>query len=95
MDQEDIYRIKHLITFKNDRILQLAIQKLFENMGAAVNRISDETKDIQGEIPWNEIQGMGYRLFLGYDEVDTNIVYETAINELPSIIEALKQLQLE
>jgi uncharacterized protein with HEPN domain len=74
----------------NDRLVVLAVSRLFEMLGEAANRVSDETRALHREIPWGYAIGMRNRLIHGYDVVDLDIVWDTAHENLPELIEQLE-----
>lgn len=73
-----------------DITYNLALTRLIEIIGEAVNRVPDKFQESHSEIPWAEIIGMRNRLIHGYDEVDLNFLWSVIDNDLPELI-----LQLE
>ncbi len=78
--------------FELDRIRQLAVIKSIEVIGEAASRISSEYCVAHPEIPWHEIIGMRHRLVHGYFVIDLGRVWQTVIEELPTLITALESL---
>jgi len=78
--------------FEQSRLHQNAVLKAIEIIGEAAGRISNEVKATHTEIPWPEIIGMRHRLVHGYFEVDVRKVWDTAQNDLPSLIALIKPL---
>ena len=56
--------------FLDNRVLQLAVEKLVENIGEAASRLSDEARKQLPQLPWRDIVGMRHRLVHGYMQVD-------------------------
>lgn len=83
--------IKQKEFFKN-RMLILSVIKEIEIIGEAASKISEETELSSPEIPWKDIVGMRNRLIHGYFDVDVKLVWNTAKNNLPSLIELLKDI---
>lgn len=52
--------------FKESRLHQNAVIKAIEIIGEAAGRVSDETRALHSEIPWEQIVGMRNRLVHGY-----------------------------
>ena len=75
-----------------NRVMQLALQKLVEIVGEAANRISEETQQQYAVIPWSQIIGLRNRLVHGYDNVDLGILWKIIRNDLPPLIEQLKAI---
>ena len=48
--------------FLDDRKLQLALEKLLENIGEAASRVAPEVLAALPELPWRDIVGMRHRL---------------------------------
>jgi uncharacterized protein with HEPN domain len=78
--------------FEQSRLHQNAVLKAIEIIGEAAGRISNEVKATHTEIPWPEIIGMRHRLVHGYFEVDVRKVWDTAQNDLPSLIALIEPL---
>lgn len=56
--------------------------RAIEVIGEAASRVSDETRAANPAIPWSAIVGMRNRLVHGYFDIDTEIVWKTATEEL-------------
>jgi len=55
-----------------------------------VKRLSDETGNAYSNVPWREWAGMRDILIHAYDRVDPEEVWNTLINDLPKLLNALK-----
>jgi uncharacterized protein with HEPN domain len=78
--------------FEQDEVLQLAATRAVEIIGEAAARIP---ADIQGQnpaIPWKDIIGSRHRLIHGYDRVDLDIVWTTIQDDLPTLVDQLRNL---
>ena len=75
-----------------NRVMQLALQKLVEIVGEAANRVSEETQQKHTAIPWPQIIGLRNRLVHGYDDVNLDILWKIIQNDLPPLIEQLKAI---
>ena len=78
--------------FREDRVVQLAMQKLVEIVGEAANRVSEKTQQGRPEIPWPQIIGMRNRLIHGYDEVNLDILWKIVETDLPPLIQQLEDI---
>jgi uncharacterized protein with HEPN domain len=76
----------------NDRIIQLAVSRLFTMLGEAATRVSIETRNTYPDIPWGFAIGMRNRLIHGYDVVDLDIIWNTAHENLPDLIDQLEEI---
>jgi uncharacterized protein with HEPN domain len=75
-----------------DRLLQLGLTRLIEIVGEAAGQVSDETRRLQPTIPWSKIVGMRNRLIHAYFAVNLDILWDTVILELPTLIGQLEAL---
>ena len=53
-------------------------------------KLTDEYKNTHNNIPWIDITGFRNRIVHDYGNVDLHSVYNTLINDIPSLIEDLK-----
>jgi uncharacterized protein with HEPN domain len=60
-------------------------------IGEASKRVSETTRQALITIPWVAINGMRNRLVHEYDEIDLDILWDTAVNSLPTLIEELRK----
>ena len=111
MENEDRIRIQHMVDageealsfvraakkedFWQSRLLILSVIKEIEIIGEAASKISEETKLKYSKILWKDIVGMRNRLIHGYFDVNINLVWNTAKNNLPPLIKSLKGILIE
>jgi len=69
----------------HDRMLLFALIRAIEVLGEAAARISDPTQAAHPEIPWKAIIGMRNRLIHAYFDVDPNLVWIAASQEVPTL----------
>lgn len=74
-------------------MLVLSLVKCVEIIGEAANKVSDETQREIPTIPWTDIIGMRHRLIHGYFDINLDIVWTTVTQELPELIEELRNAQ--
>ncbi len=77
---------------EDDEILTLALVKLIEIVGEASSRLSKEFQAEHPEIPWSGIIGMRNRLVHAYFDINLKVIWQTTQEDLPTLIEQLKQL---
>ena len=75
-----------------DRLLLFGVVHAIEVIGEAAVKVSEETRAAAPGVPWNAIVGMRNRLAHGYFDIDTGIVWQTAISEVPEILAPLRAL---
>ena len=78
--------------FYNDRKLVLAIERSLEIIGEAAGCLSETFRNGHPEVSWHKIRGMRNILAHEYGQVDYEIVYNTAIKEIPDLLNKLESL---
>lgn len=79
--------------YENDRLVRQAVERNFEIIGEAINRLSKtdpETARQVGEVP--RIVAFRNLLSHGYDIVDHEIVWHVIQDELPPLVETVTRL---
>mgnify|MGYP000007624574 CR=1 FL=1 len=109
MLDEDRIRIRHMLDaaeevigftsgraradLDDDRMLLFAVVRGIEIIGEAATKVSAGTRDLSPAIPWPAIVTMRHRLIHGYFDVDPDIVWRTATEEVPALIPPLRDLE--
>ena len=71
---------------KNDDVKEVICFNLFQ-IGELANGLSEEfIKEYNGS-PWKQIVGMRHRIVHGYDTINLDIVWNTAVDSIPSLKE--------
>jgi uncharacterized protein with HEPN domain len=78
--------------FNEDENLRLALAHLLQTIGEAARRVSREFQEAHPEIPWSGIVGMRHKVVHDYMDVDEDVVWKTAVEEIPRLIAALAPL---
>lgn len=81
VDIEELNRDEVLLDSMLFRMIQIS-----EN----AKRLSDNYKLAYGYIPWSALSGLRNRIVHDYGNVDLNIVYETLKNDIPELLELLR-----
>jgi uncharacterized protein with HEPN domain len=76
--------------FIDDRTKHYSVIYLIGVIGEAANNLNEDIKDSYPDIPWSDIISMRNRLYHGYDTVDLRIVWKTAKEEVPDLLEKLE-----
>lgn len=63
-----------------------AIERTFEIIGEAANRIPKEIQDNYPDIPWAEMISMRNRIIHAYDRVNPEVLWDTINADLPELI---------
>lgn len=101
MRPDDVTRIRHMIEaadaaarfltgksrddLDSDEVLLFALVRAIEIIGEAVSRITPETQAIAPSVPWPAIVAMRNRLIHAYFDIDRDIVWKTAVEEVPPL----------
>ena len=77
---------------QTDQMLLFAVIRAIEVVGEAANKVSEEVRAANPNIPWKAIVGMRNRLIHAYFDVDTDMVWETLQLEIPAVLNDLEML---
>ncbi len=78
--------------FRNNRMLYDAVIREFEIIGEAGKNISEQLKGKYLDIPWKQITGMRNKLIHDYFGIDLNVIWDTALSEIPMLKKQIKDL---
>ena len=108
MPPEDRIRILHMIEaaetardfvaartrndLDSDRMLVFALVRAIEVVGEAASKVTGETRAAAADIPWSLVVSMRNRSIHAYFEVDHDVVWKTATEELPELLPKLRGL---
>ncbi|MCP3927784.1 MAG: DUF86 domain-containing protein [Bacteroidetes bacterium] len=71
--------------FQNSSLVQDAVIRQFEIIGEATKQISDSLKSSYASVPWKDMAGMRDILIHDYINVETDVVWKTVQDHLPSL----------
>jgi uncharacterized protein with HEPN domain len=66
--------------------------RLIEVAGEAANGLSDQFKDEHRDIPWSQITATRNRLIHGYFDIDLEVVWKIASQDIPPLARALQAI---
>jgi uncharacterized protein with HEPN domain len=69
----------------NDRIAQLAVERLLEIIGESARAMSDEARSDHAGVPWGDVIGLRIVLAHHYHRVDPAQVWTIASVEVPRL----------
>ena len=78
--------------FDEDDNLRLALAYLLQSIGEAARRVSQPFQSAHPAIPWKAIVGMRHKVVHDYMNVDEDVVWRTATQELRPLILELERL---
>jgi len=68
-----------------------ATERCIEIIGEAARRVSKATQQLQTEIPWSDLIGQRNILAHEYGQIDHELLYKTATEDVPQLIALLEQ----
>ncbi len=74
-------------SFADDFVARNAISMCILQIGELVNKLTDEFKTVNNKMPWHEIKAMRNIAAHNYGEIDIDILWETAIGDIPALKE--------
>ena len=80
--------------YKTDISFQYACNMCIIQIGELANRLSDEVKETNKDIPWRAIRGMRNLHAHDYENVDLEIVWNTLAEDIPALKGTLEKLLL-
>ena len=106
MNAEDAIRLGHMIGYcelalsfmvdqqrhalDDNKMLELAVVRAIEIVGEAASKVSAETQAAHPAIPWRAIVGMRNRLVHAYFDINTEVVWQTIMVEIPALVPLLQ-----
>ncbi len=79
-------------TYDANLMLQLALERLVQNIGEAARHVSPERRQQLDAIAWHQAIGMRHRLVHDYGNVDADIIWQSVTEDLPPLIEELEKV---
>lgn len=77
---------RDLAVFLDDIVLLRALERGIEIIGEAARRVSPSTMNAHPDIPWRAIIGQRNILAHEYGQIDHEMLYRTAIDDVPGLI---------
>lgn len=81
-----------VVSFTNNAVLRLAVERAIEIVSEAVRHIPEEQRDQHPGTPWRNIISIGNKLRHEYHRIDPDIIWEIAhrhFKELRPVIEQI------
>lgn len=80
-------------TFEEDLVTQDAVVRHLEIIGEATKRISKEYRLKYPDIPWSDMAGMRDVMIHNYIDVDFDVVWKTASEDIPNLKQLILKIQ--
>jgi uncharacterized protein with HEPN domain len=81
--------------FDDDELLQNWFLRHLQTVGEAARALPDDVRARAPQTPWTEIIGMRNILVHGYFNIDRDIVWNTAVRDVPALKPTLERLLRE
>jgi uncharacterized protein with HEPN domain len=65
---------------------------LIQRLGEAASRLAADFRAAHPEFPWGEMIGMRNRIVHGYEDLDPDIVWHVATEDIEAVIAALERV---
>lgn len=72
-------------TFIDNFAVQNSLSMPILQIGELVKKLSTEFRESHGDIPWRAIAGMRDRFAHNYDGMDKEVIWYTAVHEMPEL----------
>lgn len=74
---------------KNDILLDSMLFRMIQISENAKN-LTEDYKNSNSDIPWSAMSGLRNRIVHDYGNVDLNVVFDTLKNDIPELLDILK-----
>ena len=78
--------------FDADDNLCMSVTHLIQTIGEAARRVSPEFQQTHPEIPWRKVVAMRHKVVHDYLEINFDIVWGTATNDVPLLAADLSKI---
>lgn len=92
MEVEAVVQEHDLSAFLSNRMVMRATERMVEIIGEAAGRVSSSYRATHPEVPWPAIIGQRNILAHEYGQIDHELLYKTAAEDIPELIAQLKEL---
>lgn len=80
-----------LTEFRNRLVILRATERCIEIIGEAARRVSKSTQESLKDIPWSDIVGQRNILAHEYGQIDHELLYRTANEDIPVLIALIEK----
>lgn len=78
--------------FESNLVVLRATERCIEIVGEAARRVSQVAREAYSQIPWADVIGQRNILAHEYGQIDYELLYRTATEDIPQLIEVLERL---
>ena len=80
---------------QSDWLATAALERFLEIVGEGVKRLPMDLRARYPEVPWREIAGTRDHLSHGYDDVDSQILWDAVQKDLPVLLATMERMLKE
>jgi len=77
--------------FLEDELVHTYIAHHLQVIGEAARSLSDDCRADMAEVPWPKIVGMRHALVHQYFQIDLDLVWDTAVKDVPELREQITE----
>jgi len=92
MDINEFTKEIEFYEFEKDKMRKLAVERQLEIIGQAANKISIDTQNILGSIPWPNIIGLRNKLAHDYGEILAERIWIISKNSIQELLKELEKI---
>jgi uncharacterized protein with HEPN domain len=71
--------------FERSELLQNYFLRQLQIIGEAARALPEDIRALSSAVPWSSIIGMRAILIHGYFDIDTNVVWDAVVNDIPQL----------
>jgi uncharacterized protein with HEPN domain len=94
MDIDEFTNSIEYFQFEKDKMRKLAVERQLEVIGQAANKISIETQNNLGNIPWKNIIGLRNKLAHDYGEILAERIWKISKKSLQELLKELEKIEV-
>jgi uncharacterized protein with HEPN domain len=87
----EVARRRGRSAFDADDVVRLAMLHLIQRLGEAASRLSSDFRAAHPEFPWAEMIGMRNRIVHSYADLDPEIIWRIATEDVEPVIAATER----
>lgn len=80
---------------RENRVMELALSKLLENVGEEATKVSDATKAKYAVIPWKRIASTRHRIVHDYVNIKLDVMWDIVTSDVPALLQQLDAIAPE
>jgi uncharacterized protein with HEPN domain len=95
IERIEVQAARGLSTFAGEELAQTAVIRWIEVIGEAARGLTEELRQAHPEVPWRQMVAMRNVLIHGYFDIDVDLVWSVAENDLPKLAAQVRAILAE